>query len=76
MHLEQPVQELLNGGDWACANAQHETLAEVARRLSRIVPADAARLSRQVAESALSDLPRATALWNRLGTRLRYGMAA
>lgn len=76
MHLDERVQELLNGGDWACAYAQHETLADVARRLCRLVPEEAAGMARQVAVYALTDLPRATALWSRLGSRLRYGNAA
>lgn len=76
MNLREHVLELLNGGDWACAYAQHETLAHVARQLGALLEGEAAELAREVAATATTDLPSATATWSRLAARLRYGLAS
>jgi len=67
---KQHVHDLLDGGDWACAWAYHETLARVCRQLAAVKPTIAS-LALEIGEHALVDMKRATAEWSQLSEALR-----
>jgi hypothetical protein len=67
----ETVNELLHGGDWACAHGDGEDLAVVAEMLAeRLGPALAAR-ARRVAELAEDDPLRASREWGALASTVR-----
>jgi hypothetical protein len=65
------IRDLVAGGDWACAHAEHETLAAVARSLIELVDGEALQLAHEVVGQAYLELRLATRAWSRLATLLR-----
>ncbi|HVK77853.1 MAG TPA: hypothetical protein VM734_31320 [Kofleriaceae bacterium] len=63
--------ELIFGGDFACAENQPGTLAEVARTLGARVGASAQRDLQEVARLANVDMTAASDLWSSVTARLR-----
>lgn len=70
------LHTLLSGGDWACANLQAGTLAEVARLLGPCVSAPDQIELDEIAALAATDMANASGRWSRLSTRLRSRLAA
>ena len=79
--MDATSRNLLTDGDWACAHAEHETLAGVAQALLDVLDldvldGDAGMLAREVTREACRELSRATAAWSQLAALLREGSAA
>lgn len=73
MRTTEKIHGLVDGGDWACYCANHEALARVAAELRELTDGEPADLAREVAATAVRDLPYATARWTRLASILRFG---
>jgi hypothetical protein len=71
--IEQPhsLRTLLSGGDWACANSQAGTLAEVVRLLGPCVAAPDQLELGEIARLATTDMTVATTRWAQVCSRLR-----
>lgn len=66
------VTELLDGGDWACAWANHASLEAVCDELADLVSPDLAARARRVERFAHDDdLVHASEEWERLSVLLR-----
>jgi len=66
----QDVHDLLDGGDWACAWAYHETLARVCRQLAAVKPT-VAKVALEIGDHALVNMRLATSEWAQLSEALR-----
>jgi hypothetical protein len=73
MGTRREIHGLVDGGDWACYCANHEALARIAAELRELTDGEPADLAREIAATAVRDLPYATALWARLASILRFG---
>lgn len=71
MDNQQRILELLNGGDWACAYNERQSLAHVCRKLALLVDGDLSEQARQVARSSAIDMRGATRDWAQLAADLR-----
>lgn len=66
------LKYLLDGGDWACAWAEQETLAEVCHHMAPLL-SEPLRMEAQRIEHLLrSDYREAMRLWARLSDIVRY----
>lgn len=68
-HLEY----LLDGGDWACAWGEQETLAQVCHCLAPLLAEPLRVQAERIEELVRSDYGEAVRMWARLSHRLRYG---
>jgi hypothetical protein len=68
---ETHIGGLMDGGDYACANAYHGGLAQVCRELAELLPPPHALRARKIARLAMADLPEATRQWCELTAELR-----
>jgi hypothetical protein len=66
--------ELLNGGDWACAWGEPETLAAVSLELAGVLEPGLAGEADAISSRALHDFADATRRWARLASRLEHGL--
>lgn len=66
--------ELVNGGDWACAWGEPETLATVSLELAMVLEPELAGEADAIATAAHRDLSAATLRWARLAGRLEHGL--
>lgn len=75
--IEHPhdLGTLLSGGDWACANLQATTLAEVIRLLGPCLSAPDQIALIEIGQLAATDMPAATQRWQQLCARLRDQLA-
>ena len=74
--MGDPIRELLDGGDWACANAFHGGLADVCTQLAGLVEPEQPELAHSAhatARLAQTDLAEATRRWADLSASLRRG---
>jgi hypothetical protein len=74
MNMSPSIRDLVAGGDWACAHAQHGTLEAVARSLTALLDGDELKLAREVAQQACSELSIASRAWGQLASLLRAQM--
>lgn len=71
MDTQQRILELLNGGDWACAYNERQSLAHVCRKLAVLLDSTQSERARTVARSAALDMRAATHDWAELAAELR-----
>lgn len=71
MENQQRILELLNGGDWACAYNERQSLSHVCRKLAVLVDAEQSDRARSVAQQAANDMRSATRDWAELAADLR-----
>lgn len=71
METRFSIQELLDGGEWACAHGDSESLARVAWLLACLLPPPHARVARAIARMCPIDLPRASLRFGALAAALR-----
>ena len=67
------LEHLLDGGDWACAWGEQETLAEVCHCLAPLLAEPLRLNAERIEELVRSDYSEAVRQWARLSHRLRYG---
>jgi hypothetical protein len=67
------ILELLNGGDWACAYNERQSLAHVCRKLAVLLDDGQSERARSVARSSAVDMRTATHDWAELAADLRGG---
>lgn len=67
--IEQ-LRELIDGGDWACANGQTSTLLHICQQLTPTLDKEHASRASQIALWLETDLLRATELWSDLARDL------
>lgn len=65
------LHDLLDAGDWACAEGDADALADVAERLAARLGPDPAAAARRIARACADDLDAASLEWGRLAARLR-----
>lgn len=66
----EQLRDLIDGGDWACANGQTSTLLHICRQLTPALDEEHAASAKQIALWLETDLLRATELWSDLARDL------
>lgn len=66
----EQLRELIDGGDWACANGQTSTLLHICQQLTPALAREHASSANQIALWLETDLLRATELWSDLARDL------
>jgi hypothetical protein len=70
--MDQRIIELLNGGDWACAYRESDSLARVCTGLADFLDEELAESAREIVEWTERDMKIATRRWGEFAMRVRH----